>query len=142
MKGEASEVRDATAVVYLQQLQLLATEMQVAMNAISGNELSTLEESIAKQEMLCAGLTEMAKMMGDGLRSSGDGIPRCSDDSIEFRMMTTSATIRTLNLQYASLLKHSGRSIRLLASLCRSKTGQIREDRRHRSKRQTWSCEM
>ncbi|MDR3735504.1 MAG: hypothetical protein P4L10_08220 [Acidobacteriaceae bacterium] len=142
MKGEASEARDAAAIVYLQQLQLLAAEIQVAMKAIASNALSVMEESVAKQEMLCAVLREKAKTIGDGLRSPVQRIPHCPDDTIEFRIMTTSAAIRELNLQYASLLKHSGRSIHLLASLCRSQAGQIREDRGTRSKRQTWSCEM
>ncbi len=142
MNGETPQAREESAAVYLQQLQALAAEMQVSMNAISCNSLATLEESVAKQEMICNTLVAMTKAMGDSLKSRGQSIPHCADDAVEFKIMTTSATIRALNLQYASLLKHSGRSINLLASLCRSHTGQIREDRRHRLKHQTWSCEM
>jgi hypothetical protein len=112
------------------------------MDAIAGNALSTLEESVAKQEIICARLSAMAKSADVSLRSLPVSIPRCLDGSVEFKIVTASAAIRTLNLQYASLLKHSGRSIRLLTSLCRSHSGQIQEDRGHRLKRQTWSCEM
>jgi hypothetical protein len=45
-------------------------------------------------------------------------------------------------LQYAALLKHSGRSIALLVSLCRTHTGQLPETGLSRSKCQTWSCEI
>jgi len=142
MNGEADQERKESAAKYLQQLQTLAGEIRIAMNAIASNTLYALEESVARQELICATLAAMTKAMGDGLRSPEQNIMHCLDDSVEFKIITTSATIRTLNLQYALLLKHSGRSINLLASLCRSHSGQIREDRGRRLKRQTWSCEM
>ena len=116
---------------YLQQLEALASEIQTAIGAISANTLSTLEASIARQEMLCAGLA-----------SSQQPLPSALDPAVANRINSTSSAIRNLNLQYAALLKHSGRSIALLSALCKAHTGQSQEARGPRPKHQTWSCEM
>jgi hypothetical protein len=64
------------------------------------------------------------------------------DAATELRLRAVGGTIRTLNLQYASLLEHSGKSIALLSALCESHTGRSQETRGTRQKHQTWSCEM
>lgn len=118
------------ASTYLQQLQALACEISLAMDAIAANALSRLQESVARQEMLCSLLAGTARA------------PRfISDRAVETKIQQASEAIRELNLQYAALLRHSGRSIALLLSLCRTHTGQFQEVRGPRWKRQTWSCE-
>jgi hypothetical protein len=139
---EVLPTRDRIAATYLQQLQTLALEISVAMDAISSNALSRLQDSIAKQEMLCAGLVTMANTVSEGLRSPAQPLFSSIDPAVELKIRATSLSIRELNLQYAALLKHSGKSIALLASLCRSHTDQFQEARGARLKRQTWSCEM
>ena len=142
MNEEAIQTHDQLAAAYLLQLQTLAFEISVAMDAIAANAHTSFQESVAKQEMLCSVLAHMAKTIHGKVRSSEQPLLVLSDSSIEPRIRAASEAIHQLNLQYAALLKHSGRSIALLASLCRSHTGQFQEARGPRSKRQTWSCEM
>jgi hypothetical protein len=142
MNDKALQTHDQLAVAYLLQLQTLAFEISVAMDAIAANALTSFQESVAKQEMLCGVLANMANTISRRTGSSQQPPLVLSDSSVERRIRATSEAIRELNLQYAALLKHSGRSIALLASLCRSHTGQFQEARGPRLKRQTWSCEM
>ena len=137
MNDKAVQNTDQLAAGYLQQLHALAFEISVAMDAIT-----SFQESVAKQEMLCAVLANIANTISERVRSSGQPLLALSDSSVERKIRLTSTAIRDLNLQYAALLKHSGRSIALLVSLCRSHTGQAQEAGGSRSKRQTWSCEM
>jgi hypothetical protein len=111
------------------------------MDAIARNAITSFQESVAKQEMLCAVLANLANTIGERV-SSAERPPLLSDSSVARKIRVTTTAIRDLNLQYAALLKHSGRSIALLVSLCRSHTGQLQEAGGSRSKRQTWSCEM
>ncbi len=142
MNGKASQTCDQLAATYLQHLQALALEISVAMDAIATNAITTFQKSVAKQEMLCALLATMAHTIGENVRLSGQPSLVLSDVSVEHNIRAASRAIRQLNLQYAALLKHSGRSIALLVSLCRSHTGQHLEAGGSRAKRQTWSCEM
>jgi hypothetical protein len=141
MQQEVSQTRDQLAAAYLEQLQTLAVEIDVAMGAIATNALANFQESVAKQEMLCASLAMMASVVGKGFLSDLS-LPPLLDVTIEAKIRAMTDAIRTLNLQYAALLKHSGRSIALLASLCRSHTGNAQEAPGTKSKQQTWSCEM
>ena len=142
MNEEAIQTHDQLAAAYLLQLQTLAFEISVAMDAIAANALTSFQESVAKQEMLCGVLANMANTISKTVRSSEQPLLVLSDSSVEPRIRAASEAIRELNLQYAALLRHSGRSIAILASLCRTHTGEFQEARGPRSKRQTWSCEM
>jgi hypothetical protein len=139
---KALQERDRAATTYLQQLQALATEISAAMDAIAANALPRFQESVAKQEMLCASLANMASSVSEELGMSEQPLLKGIDPAVELRIRTTSVAIRELNLKYAALLKHSGKSIALLISLCRSHTGRFQEARGPRLKHQTWSCEM
>jgi hypothetical protein len=142
MNGEALQTRDRIAARYLQQLQALAVEISVATDAIATNALPRFQESVAKQEMLCSDLATMANTVSEGIRSSHQPLVEHIDAAVEMKIRATSKAIRELNLQYAALLKHSGKSIALLSLLCNSHTGRFQEARGSRLKYQTWSCEM
>jgi anti-sigma28 factor (negative regulator of flagellin synthesis) len=135
-------VRDQLAVIYLQHLQALALEISATMNAIAGNDLTRFRDTVAQQEMLCAVLATMGRTIRTKLESSDAALPAFSDPTVEENIRVAIGTIRQLNPQYGALLKHSGRSIALLASLCRSCTGQVLEMNGTRLKRETWSFEM
>jgi hypothetical protein len=135
MKAQALEDRNQLAAAYLAQLEGLSLEISAAMDAIAANALQKFQESVAKQEMLCFSLSEMANAV------AGPG-PQFDDPATEQKIQAVSEAIRKLNLRYAALLKHSGRSIALLTSLCRNHLGQREEIHGSRFKRQTWSCEM
>ena len=142
MNGEALQTRDQIAARYLQQLQALAAESSVATDAIAANALPRFQESVAKQEMLCSSLVTMANTVSEGIHSSDQPLLEHIDAAVEQKIRATSRAIRELNLQYAALLKHSGKSIALLSLLCNSHTGRFQEARGSRLKYQTWSCEM
>jgi hypothetical protein len=142
MDEKAIPDHDQFAAAYLLQLQTLAFEISVAMDAIAANALTSFQESVAKQEMLCGVVANMANTISKRFGSTGQPLLVLSDSSVESKIRATSEAIRELNLQYAALLRHSGRSIAILASLCRTHTGQFQEARGPRPKRQTWSCEM
>jgi hypothetical protein len=136
------QMRDQIAAIYLQQMQQLALEISGAMDAIAANTLPQFQESVARQEVLCSNLAAMADTVSEGFRPAESPSSTGIDPSIERKIQTASASIRELNLQYAALLKHSGKSIAMLSLLCNSQAGRFQEDRGTRSKRQTWSCEM
>ena len=141
MNDEAVQTHDQLAARYLQYLQALAAEISVAMDAVAKNAIAMLQESIDRQEMLCALLANLALTHSNPIPSSGRALV-FSNSSVAREIQAAIGAIRDLNLQYAALLKHSGRSVALLLSLCRSHTGQLQEAAGSRSKRQTWSCEM
>jgi len=142
MNSQAFQDSDQLAATYLQQLQALGFEISLAMDAIAGNALHGFQESVAKQEMLCAVLATIAKTIGKQAGASGQPFLICTDPAVEQKIQATLAAIRQLTQQYAALLRHSGKSIALLASLCRSHTVPFEGARGSRLKRQTWSCEM
>ncbi len=136
------QTRDQIAATYLRQMRELAFEISAAINAIAENKLSKLQECIARQEVLCAELSISARTVGDGLCPADSSSRSGIDPSIGERIQAASKAVRELNMQYASLLKHSGRSIALLSLLCNCQAGRFQEERGPRLKRQTWSCEM
>ena len=142
MNDHAPASRDQLAAAYLQQMQALGREISISMDAIGANALPTLQESIAKQEMLCASLACMANEVSEGFRTSEPPSFSGIDSAVERKIGAARKALLDLNLKYAALLKHSGRTIALLSTLCRSHTGQFQEARGPRLKYQTWSCEM
>jgi hypothetical protein len=142
MQGQPLETTDELAATYLRELQALASEIDVAMEAIATNALANLQASVAKQEVLCDSLAMMARAAGRSVQPSELHAPLLIDVAVEVKIRATISAIRNLNLQYAALLKHSGRSIAILASLCRSHTGRFDDIDGTRPKRQTWSCEV
>jgi hypothetical protein len=142
MNDEALQKRDQIAANYLQEMQDLAFEITVAMDAIASNTFSKFQESVARQEMLCAGLASKANAVSEAVRSSDQPLPSGADSAVGVKIRAAGNAIRLLNQQYAALLAHSGKTIALLALLCRSHAGRIQEARGPRLKHQTWSCEM
>jgi len=142
MDDDGLQTRDELASAYLHQLQELASEISVAMEAVSANALSNFQGSVAKQEMLCCDLTSMANAFSEKFRATERPGLYCIDPSMDLKIRAASGALGELNLQYSALLRHAGRSVALLASLCRSHTGRLQEARGTRLKHQTWSCEM
>jgi len=142
MRTAAFDVGGQLAAVYLMELQALASEIDVAMEAIATNKVTSLHESVARQERLCDGLRHMA--MTFTLHSESQKTESQGDADIAVRK-TIKETIDLIckqNVQYAALLRHSGRSIEILTSLCRSCIGEFSVRSGIKSKRQTWSCEV
>src|ERR1700690_2065217 len=103
MNENAIHAHDQLAAAYLLQLQTLAFEISVAMDAIASNALASFQESVAKQEMLCGVLANRANTIMKKVRSSEQPLLVLRDGSVERRIRATSQAIRELNLQYAAL---------------------------------------
>ena len=142
MNSDRLQTRAELANAYQQQLQALGYEIRVAMQAIASNSLEKLEDSVATQQVLSTELAKLAKRLSEQLNSSEHALQAFPSGPVEEKVHSTGRAIHELNAQYSSLLKHSGRSIALLSSLCRSHAGQFPEARGARLKRQTWSCHM
>ena len=127
---------------YLQSLRSLTHELERAMQAIAHNNLSELEESIESQQVLSARLGELADDMCVPLEADS-AIPSASlEDDLGHQIRSASDTLQKLNRRYADLLKHSSRSVAMMASLFSSFQGQFQEASGPRLKHQTWSCQM
>lgn len=142
MNDATLQSRDQIAAKYLQEMQELASEISVAMDAIAANTFSQFQESVSRQEMLCASLAATANTVSEGFRSPGAPVLRGVEPSLRDKIQSAGKAVQELNLQYSALLKHSGKTIALLSLLCSSRTGRFQEARGSRLKYQTWSCEM
>ena len=135
--------RNQQAVEYLYVLRSLATELERAMQAIAQNRLSDLEDSVANQQMLSSRLGELVRELCVPLEADTAIFKTNTDDDDQMRqILTASAALQKLNQRYAALLKHSSRSVALMASLFGSFKGQFQEASGSRLKHQTWSCQM
>lgn len=134
--------RNQQAVEYLYVLRSLAAELERAMQAIARNRLSDLEDSVANQQMLSSRLGELVHELCIPLEADAAVFETNTDDDRMRQILTASAALQKLNQRYAALLKHSSRSVALMASLFGSFKGQFQEASGPRLKHQTWSCQM
>jgi hypothetical protein len=136
------KTRTIEAGEHLQLLRSLAAELELAMKAIERNDIDALEQSIANQQELSAQLCSLA----EDLSASGAARLPFSSDSIDPELMTeireANGELQMLNLRYSILLKHSSRSVALMASLFSSLRGEFQEASGTRLKQQTWSCQV
>lgn len=136
------KTRTVEAGEHLQLLRSLAAELEKAMQAITQNDLDALEQSVAHQQEISVQLCSMA----DCLREPGAAPLPCSSDSIDPDLMAeireANGELQELNLRYSLLLRHSSRSIALMASLFSSFRGEFQEASGIRLKQQTWSCQV
>lgn len=134
--------RTVQAGEHLQLLRSLGHELERAMHAIAHNDIDSLEQSIANQQEMSSQLNHLA----DDLSSSVETPLPFSSDSIDPDLMqeirSATGELRQLNLRYSILLKHSSRSVALMASLFSSFRGEFQEASGARLKQQTWSCQM
>jgi hypothetical protein len=134
--------RTVDAGEHLQLLRSLAIELEYAMQAIARNDIDALEQSIANQQEMSSQFGSLA----DELSASKTAEIPFSSDSIDPTMMleirAAASELEKLNLRYSILLKHSSRSVALMASLFSSFRGEFQEASGARLKQQTWSCRM
>jgi len=142
MSEAVLRTRDQIAADCLQQMQELAREISASMDAIASNAMSRFQESVAAQELLCSSIAAMASTVGGEFRPIVQPAFSGVDAGIDSRIRAASKEICELNLQYAALLRHSGKSIAVLTALYKSRTEQFQEAHGSRLKYQTWSCEM
>lgn len=127
---------------HLQLLRSLSSELERAMRAIAGNDLPELEDSVATQQALSYRLGDLADFLSEsaGIQKPANADPTGSSLLQEVRSAV--GELKRLNLRYSILLKHSSRSVAMMAALLGSCGGQIQEASGARLKLQTWSCRM
>ena len=95
---------------YLQQLELVREEISRSMQAVSGNSLQVLEESLWRQEVLCVSLQRLVRAM----------VGSSSSSAAMARVHAATADLHRLNQTYARLIQQSKTSCDLMYGLCRS----------------------
>lgn len=132
-----ADVQSGTAGAgeHLRLLRALAAELERAMQAIAGNNLPQLEDSVAAQQSLSERLSGLAEQLRAPLPGPA---PVAGNLGAEIRAAQNQ--LQQLNLRYSILLEHSSRSVAMMASLLNSFRGQIQEAPGARPKHQTWSC--
>lgn len=131
-------MRHPRASSYVEHLQSLASEMTVSMDAIASNSLATLQESVARQQMLCG---EMLAFMRGAGQDGSQAVLTGLDELMQQQMNAAIRALQIKSAEFAALLKHSGRSLDLLDSLHKSCSGQLPNSSEPPLTRQTWSCE-
>ena len=134
--------RQQQAREYLETARALVSELERAMLAISCNELSDLEESVAEQEIL----TDRLKTLQRQFRVRNDIHPALVQSQLDRKLaeevVFACAELQGLTRVYEAVLRHSSHSASLMASLLDSFKGQFQEASGPRRKYQTWSCQM
>ena len=105
-----TEPLQAREKVYTHQLETLRQEIHVAMSAISGNALGALEDSLWRQEVLCASLNRVLQSL-QGAKIGPSAL---------HRMQATAASLHALNQTYANLVQQSRASTDLMYALCQN----------------------
>ena len=134
--------RDLKAAEYLQSLRSLSNELERAMQAIANNSLPELEESIETQQALSAQLSILADDLCLPLEANAEVSQARIDEDMKQQIRAAGDSLQKLNQRYAALIRHSSRSLALMASLFSSFQGQLQEASGPRLKYQTWSCQM
>lgn len=117
---------------YLAGMEDLESELGRALRAIAGNALSALEESIWKQESLCANLGLLAVSLDADSMHIG----------LVEKIRSTGRALQDLNRCYATLVEQSSRSAELLSMLYRCYSGHPTPTMNSHEGRQSWSCEV
>jgi hypothetical protein len=134
--------RTVTAGEHLRLLRTLAGELERAMQAMARNNLDELEESVANQQELSLQLSHLADDLNHTAKASRSVAASSIEPDLMREIRAAAGELDKLNLRYSILLKHSSRSVAMMASLFNSFRGQIQEASGPRLKHQTWSCQM
>jgi hypothetical protein len=118
MTGAPSAAPEDSAALFWECLEAMRQEIAVAMGAIESNSLQRLRESISNQEGLCSHLEILAVA---AFRRGGE--LQSASSPVIGQIFQSSRKLQTIVLDYAALLRHSGRSIAVLAALCRCHLG-------------------
>jgi len=129
---------------HLQCLDALRLEIANAIGAIAANALDRLQDSIAKQETLCFRLQLLASTDAAHRREELGGATYSQASKHVLLRRESQESYRMLcaiSLEYAAVLRHSGKTITLLDSLCRGYLGAFPSVSGGESDRPMWFCE-
>jgi hypothetical protein len=142
MANTGATDREQQAREYLSVARSLITELERAVQAISCNAVSDLEESIAEQEILTARLMVLRRQLWVRNDSHPAIVQPALDWELAKEVVVAHAELQGLNRIYEAVLGYSSHSASLMASLLNSFKGHFQEASGPRLKYQTWSCQM
>ena len=127
--AELDRTREQVHDEHLARVRALSSEVQTVICALEKNDLSQLEQSVARQEILC---TEIAALKAKSTES------RLPDVNSAAEIRHAYMVLAHKNRVCAALLKRSDRTVGLLSGLYRCYgAGLERKSTNH-----TWSCEV
>lgn len=118
-----SRVSRGEAPEYLDCLQALAQELDGAMQSLAENGLSSFEESVSRQVLLCFRLSSLAAGHQSRQSETVDEIPSTGCDELGSRIEDAKARLLKLNRNYCALLNHTRRTVQMFAGLARGYSG-------------------
>jgi hypothetical protein len=125
---------------WLSLLRELAAELEAGMNAVAANQVIAFERCVERQQLLCHRLGSHIA----GERFAANASERL-DAELSRRIRVAAQNLRRLNARYASLLRHSGRALRMFSALEESSerylpvvSGAVLS---RKARQPSWSCE-
>ncbi len=128
----------AGAEEYLNHIEVLAGELNSAMDAMVAMELPAFERSVHRQRLICADIAALPHRAGSQPAAESAGIEP-ADEQLRARLKDASRTLHLLNKQYSALLEHSGETLKVLSGLLRTYSPPTPSNR-FEPRVQTWSC--
>ena len=126
---------------YLAALEELTLEVQQAVSAVKTGALADFEQSVIRQQICCAHLTELRERLciaveagPMGQRSANAGLPDC--------VQAATSALEDVTRHYAMLLKHFGGTARLFSGMFRKYGDPAAAGFDFPRSQITWSCEL
>jgi hypothetical protein len=135
-------VATPTGESFLECLQTLASELNVAMDAMASNKLPVFEESVTRQLALSSRLKQLAVSAADAGGDEPVEEPHGESASLAMRIATAFVHLNNLNRRYAALLKHSSATVQMLSNLLQNSAGYARNGDVAPASYSTWSCQL
>jgi hypothetical protein len=126
---------------FLECVQALAGELDLAMNAIAGDELRTFEDSVSRQQVLASRLKTMALAQATSTQPA-TALPQDESATLDGRIDAALGNLHTLNRRYAALLKQSSETVKMLLHLLQASSGYMRGGDAAPANYSTWSCQL
>jgi len=127
---------------YLECLQSLSAELEVAMQSIVYRKLASLEDSVLRQVVICSQLAFLTSRCNQPFEVAPGLSNQEENDELVSRISAATTTLIHLNKRYSALLKLSGDTLELFAGLLRSYTGTTNLAAMLSANYRTWSCQV
>lgn len=139
---KSGESRSVRTQEHLDLLCSLKMELDSALLAITKNDLTELEQCIARQEHLAWRLGVSLGLGAAESKVEGVGQGPAADQHVTSEIGDAHQSLRRSSQVYETVLQHASHSGRLMLSLFDSRTGNFREASGTRRGQQTWSGQM
>ena len=139
---ETGRLLHCEAEEYLANLRVLASELDRAMKAVVNQELWSLKESVRLQRETCARLSYFGRPPESRLANNPHLEAIGPESDIANEIKAAIDRLLTLNRTYSALLRHSGDTLRVFATLFRGHYNSAPTSSGGQANLRTWSCEL